>query len=71
MSAENRKRECPCCHGANLVDGKLGVRKHTLIPEGRWMWMGYSSRAFVCLDCGFMGHYLDKADILDLRGRQA
>jgi len=71
MSAETGKRECPCCRGTNLVDGKVGVYKHTFIPAGRRMWIGYISQAFVCLDCGFMGHYLDKADIRDLRDRRA
>jgi len=70
MSVETRERECPCCHGANLMDGKLGVHKHTFIPKGRLMWLGYTSKGFVCLDCGFVGHYLDKADIRDLRSSQ-
>ena len=71
MSAETRKRECPCCHSTKVRDGKLNVFRHTFIPEGRWMWLGYTPRAFVCLECGFMGHYLTEADISDLRRRQS
>ena len=71
MSAETHKPECPCCTGTNLVNGKLGGIYHTFIPAGRWMLRGYISLAFVCLDCGFMGHFLDDADVQDLRRRQA
>jgi hypothetical protein len=70
MSAEPPQRKCPSCHGTNLVDGRLGMTTHTFIPEGRWMWVGYAVKAFVCLDCGLIGQYLDKADILDLQRRQ-
>jgi hypothetical protein len=71
MSAETPKRECPCCQSTNLKDGKLSVNKHRFIPEGQWMWLGYTPKTFVCLECGFMGHYLTKADISDLLSGQS
>jgi len=72
MSAETCERECPCCRGTNLVDGKLMTHgRLSFVPAKRWMLSGYMVWAFVCSDCGFMGHYLDEADIQDLRRRQA
>jgi hypothetical protein len=71
MSAETDKRECPSCHGTSLMEGRTGVYKHTFIPEGQWVWLGYTARAFVCLDCGFLGHFLTEEDVRDLRSRKA
>ena len=55
--------------GPRRIEGKLGVHNHTFIPEGRFMWMGYKVKASVCLDCGFVAHYLDQADLPELGNR--
>lgn len=34
------------------------------------MFMGYKAKAFVCLECGFLGHYVDKRDIAELQDRR-
>jgi hypothetical protein len=61
---------CPSCHGTNLADGRLGVNRHTFVPAGRWMFLGYGVRGFVCLDCGFLGQYLERQDVDDIRRKQ-
>jgi len=63
-------QKCPCCGGSDLVDGKLGPYKHAFVPPGRIMFVGYVSQAFVCLDCGFLGHCLADVDIQDLQRRR-
>jgi hypothetical protein len=60
------QRQCPSCHGTKLIDGSLGVYKHTFIPADRAMFLGYVAKAFVCLNCGFLGHYLEPDDIHDI-----
>lgn len=71
MAEESGKRECPCCHHTNLVEGVTGRRLLAFIPKGVWMWVGYRPKNFVCLDCGFMGYYLTTADLHDLQQKQA
>ncbi len=71
MSAEIRKRECPCCRSGDLVDGGFGLFGTHFAPEGPLMWMGYQPKGFACLECGFVGWYLVERDLLDLRDRQA
>jgi hypothetical protein len=61
------ERTCLCCHGSNLVDGSLSGFKFTFVPAGWGLWTGYTPNAFVCLDCGFLGHYLVSTDIQHLR----
>ncbi len=61
------KPRCPMCGSDALCVGTTGVYKHTFVPHGRWMFMGYRAHAFVCLDCGFLGHCLAKADLQQLR----
>ena len=69
MPQNQFEQTCPCCGSKNLKLGKLGAYKHTFIPEGQFMWIGYDTKAFVCLDCGFVGHYLHEADIAEIRNR--
>ena len=33
------------------------------------MMIGYTVSASVCLDCGFLSHYLDKHDVDEIRRR--
>ena len=70
MAQSLLEHQCPCCGSKKLKPGKLGNHKHTFIPEERqFMWIGYHPKAFVCLDCGFLGHYLDEADITEIRNQ--
>ena len=67
MNQSLNERKCPGCGGQNLKPGKLGVHKHTFIPAGRWMMLGYVTTAFACLDCGLVDHYLNQSDLEDIR----
>lgn len=69
MSQQLNERKCPACSSKNLIDGKLGVYKTTFIPKGRFMMMGYDVSASVCLDCGFLAHFLDELDVENIRKR--
>ena len=67
MSTETPQRECPCCRSTNLADGLIGGHVFTFVPT-RWRWgLGYRPKAFVCLDCGFMGQRLDPIDLHNLQ----
>ncbi|RQD66633.1 hypothetical protein [Desulfonatronovibrio magnus] len=70
MKESTEQRKCPDCGKSNLITGKMGVSKHTFIPQGRIMMLGYPVKAFVCLDCGFQGNYLEEASLSDLRRRR-
>jgi hypothetical protein len=63
------EQNCPCCGSKNLKLGKLGAYKRAFIPEGQFMWIGYGTRAFARLACGFVGHYLYEADLAGIRNR--
>jgi hypothetical protein len=55
----------------NLVDGKTVPLKHGFMPSGRIaVYSGYVCKAFVCLDCGFLGHYLTDLDVQDIRDKR-
>jgi hypothetical protein len=69
MSQQQEDRKCPACGGKNLAGGRLGAHANTFIPEGRVMWNGYTVSASVCLDCGFLSHYLDQHDLDEIRRR--
>jgi hypothetical protein len=62
-------KKCPACGGLNLASGTAGVYQHTFIPEGRTMMVGYATRAFVCLSCGFLSHYIKKDDLKEIRSK--
>jgi hypothetical protein len=67
MSSQSIEQRCPACGSKNIKAGRLGVHKHTFTPEGRLMWMGYKSSAFVCLDCAVLTSYLHERDLEDIR----
>jgi len=69
MPQQQEDRKCPACGGKNLAGGRTGDRANTFIPEGRVMWNGYTVSASVCLDCGFLSHYLDQHDLEEIRRR--
>ena len=70
MSRGIQGASCPSCRSTNLVSGRLGVNRHTFVPTGRWMLLGYGIKAMVCLDCGFLGHFLEPEDLNDIRRKR-
>lgn len=56
---------CPECGSASLRYGEVAER---FVPSGCSMWVkGHEIHAFVCLECGFVGHYLTSIDLEKLR----
>ena len=70
MQSDLVSKQCPSCHGRNLRDGKFGVHWQTFIPLGRWMPIGYHVLGFVCVDCGFVGHFLTRDQVQDITRKQ-
>ena len=60
-------RAAPLLEAINLVDGKFGTTKHTFVPKGRFMMVGYVAKGNLCLDCGFLAHYIDESDLVKIR----
>ena len=66
--------KCPACGGSDLREGRVGTALHTFVPADRSFWtlsQGYKAGAFVCLGCGFFGHFIHSADLEKLRGETA
>lgn len=56
---------CPECGSHSLRYGEVAQR---FVPSGSSVWAkGHEINAFVCLDCGFVGHYLASGDLDQLR----
>lgn len=56
--------KCPECESMSLKYGQVAQR---FWPTGCSAWSkGHEVNAFVCLDCGFVGHYLSAADLESL-----
>ncbi len=64
---EKVERKCPSCKGTNLAYGSTSALPLTFAPDGEKMLAGYPARGFACLDCGFLGHFLDQLDLEVLR----
>jgi ribosomal protein L37E len=67
----NDETKCASCGSRQLRRGKLGVWKHTFMPGERMMMLGYPVEGRVCLDCGFLGHYIRQSDLEKIRQRRA
>ena len=67
QESNDNPRSCPCCTGQRLLPGKHGVTRHTFCPSRKVNWIGYDMTAFACVDCGFVGTYVNKEDMEDLR----
>lgn len=67
MDVQPNERSCPSCKGRNLAHGRTGVHRHTFLPGSGFFWMGFTTNAFACLDCGFVGHYLSGRELRKLR----
>lgn len=56
---------CPECGSHSLRYGEVAQR---FVPTGSSVWAkGHEINAFVCLECGFVGHYLASTDLDQLR----
>ena len=56
--------KCPECESLSLKYGQVGQR---FWPTGCSAWSkGHEVNAFVCLDCGFVGHFLSASDLESL-----
>ena len=63
---------CPMCQGGRLSHGKIGGQ---FIPDCWTFWSFHlgpyvAKRGFVCLDCGFMGQFLDEEALEMLRSSE-
>lgn len=58
MSASTQVRHCVSCKGTNLANGSVARNGHAFKPAGAWLG-GLGGDAVACLDCGFVGEYLD------------
>jgi hypothetical protein len=58
---------CPECGGMDLCYGSVA---ENFVPTGSSIWSkGHELHAFVCLECGFVGHYVASDDLDRLRKR--
>lgn len=56
---------CPECGSSSL---RYGAVAQQFVPSGSSVWAkGHEVNAFVCLECGFLGHYLASSDLEKLR----
>ncbi len=56
---------CPECGSSSLRYGEVAQR---FVPSGSSVWTkGHEINAFVCLECGFVGHFLASGDLEKLR----
>ncbi len=56
---------CPECGSSSLRYGEVAQR---FVPSGSSLWAkGHEVSAFVCLECGFVGHFLSSNDLETLR----
>ena len=70
MDTLNSERKCLSCQSKNLHYGALGYYGYyhqTFLPKKKFMLKGYALHAYVCLDCGTIGSYLNNSDIQDLQ----
>lgn len=69
------QRTCPACGSENRQDGYLGYYFHTFVPSfvpyfRRFMGVrGYKAYGVVCLNCGYLSHYLTDKDIQEIRSQ--
>jgi hypothetical protein len=71
MAAVKPERTCPGCQGTNLRLGAI-VNIGTFRPSGGgFLSLNYPLGAFVCLDCGLVGQYMEATSLDKLRGKPA
>ena len=69
MPTEASDRKCPGCQSTHLRYGSITDNACFRPTDSEWLSVNYPIAAFVFLDCGFLGHYLDAAQVQRLRGK--
>lgn len=59
--------KCPVCGGTWLEEGGFARGRHRFFPSRVAAFFGYRVLGYVCVDCGFLGHYLEESDLEKLR----
>jgi hypothetical protein len=67
IGEKNITFNCMSCGSTDLCFGYLGNAANTFVPTGVFTVHGFRSRSYVCLKCGYMGHYLPKDKLEKLR----
>lgn len=67
MDPDSSTRRCSSCQSGNLADGRTGIHRHTFLSGAGFFWVGFPTSAFACLDCGFVGHYLNARELRKLQ----
>ncbi len=65
---DDRPSTCPVCRHKVLSYGSSGLYRLTFIPFSRRFFpKSFAAHSFVCLACGYMGHYLSPRMLRKLR----
>ena len=67
MDTLSSERKCLMCQSKSLHYGAFGYYIHTFMPEKKFMLKGYALHAYVCLDCGTIGSFINNSDTQDLK----
>ena len=59
--------KCPQCDSSELCFGYQGTASNVFVPSGVFTFHGYKTRAFVCLKCGSLSHYIPKDRLAKLK----
>jgi len=67
---EQPKKQCPICNHDMLCYGSAAsLGPHTFVPARKLMVTGYQTEAFVCLSCGYVGHFLSEQKLSRLKSQ--
>ncbi len=67
--SESQSFKCLHCGSAELCFGYQGTSTNVFVPSGTFTFHGYKTRAYVCLKCGVMGHYIPKNSLLKMKDK--
>ncbi len=60
MADDQSKPKCPQCGYTNLHYGQMDMGTTFCVKYGKkWLLTQYPVKAFVCLECGFLGQFLE------------
>jgi hypothetical protein len=58
-------RKCASCGSTKMLDGNKDLLY--FVPKGRFKLFGNPVMRSLCLDCGFVGHYIKESDLAKIR----
>ncbi|MCP4213099.1 MAG: hypothetical protein GY765_00515 [bacterium] len=61
--------KCLHCGSTEMCFGYQGAAANVFVPNGLFTIHGYKTRAYICLDCGVMGHYMPKDKLERMKQR--